>query len=165
MPESVIFCRPPLVNRWLVITPVLHYVVSRTSFRLPWRSPCLSKICRHVSVAGGSFMPPFHRGHYPENGLAAHSSSTPIVFCLFDRVGVNGSPIISWRSSCGACRLGAWPSGRWPACQPRSLSSLNLEAVGFLWPGLLPRLKTLYLPSSLFMWSLGRRSWPAVRRL
>lgn len=88
-------------------------IVSQLPFG-PCQFPCISWRSV-VSFSVGHFLPPFQRGSYPGSDLVPHSSSTPIIFGLFARLGVISSPRISWHLFCGAWRLGARPVVLGPA--------------------------------------------------
>jgi hypothetical protein len=78
----------------------------RTFLAVPAR---LSEVHRHSSGSGRCLLLPFRRCSFPGSGLVPHSSSKPVIFCLFARWRPIGSPRMSWCSFREAWRLGARP--------------------------------------------------------
>jgi hypothetical protein len=137
--------------------PELHSDTSSTARRSG--SP-VSEVSRQV-YGVGRFLPPSRTGSYPESGLAPHSSNMSIVFGYFTLLGAFGYPKISCRAIFGTWLLGARPAAEGFVCL------ILPAAAGFLWQGLLPRLRTPCLPPSLVSSRVvrGRRGGLAVRRL
>jgi hypothetical protein len=72
---------------------------------------CHFWVCRLVSYVLSCLLPSLRKGSYPGNGLASHTSSTPVVCSPFARLG-DRLPQDSWHSFIEAWLLGARPVTR-----------------------------------------------------